>query len=150
MAKQTYNEKLQHPKWQIKRLEIIKRDGGKCLLCGDTETMLQIHHLKYTGEPWDAPNEDLVTLCKHCHCYVGLGGKGNDDNAFTFERTEKIIKISYEGNPENIELISIVKPGKKGNAGIFFITLDVATNTYKNFVLHRMDKIKGIIDFIKN
>lgn len=63
----TYSEKLKNPKWQKKRLEILQRDNFKCSKCADTETELQIHHLKYTGNPWDAPNENLITVCKHCH-----------------------------------------------------------------------------------
>lgn len=67
MAKQIYSEKLKHPKWQMRRLEIMKRDKATCQICGDKETELHIHHLKYTGEPWDAPNQDLQTVCKCCH-----------------------------------------------------------------------------------
>jgi hypothetical protein len=67
MGKKTYSEKLKSPKWQKKRLEILQRDNFTCQLCGDTETELHINHLKYTGEPHEAPNEDLETLCKVCH-----------------------------------------------------------------------------------
>lgn len=67
MKKQTYSEKLKNPKWQKKRLEILQRDNFSCVLCGDTETELHINHLKYTKQPWDAPNKDLQTLCKDCH-----------------------------------------------------------------------------------
>lgn len=66
----SYKEKLKSPKWQKKRLEILQRDDFKCVYCNDDKTELQIHHLKYTKEPWDAPNEDLITLCKHCHTLV--------------------------------------------------------------------------------
>lgn len=66
----TYAEKLKHPLWQKKRLKILERDGFKCQLCSDEETELQVHHLKYTGEPWEAPDKDLQTLCKHCHSIV--------------------------------------------------------------------------------
>ena len=67
MSNISYSEKLQHPKWQKKRLEILNRDNFTCTKCGDTETQLQVHHLKYTGEPYDAPNENLITVCKYCH-----------------------------------------------------------------------------------
>ena len=67
MVKKSYSEKLKSPLWQRRRLEILQRDNFTCVLCGDTETELQINHLKYTGEPHEAPNEDLETLCKHCH-----------------------------------------------------------------------------------
>lgn len=63
-----YSEKLKHPKWQKKRLEILNRDNFTCCLCGDNETELHIHHLKYIGNnPCDTPNNYLETLCKHCH-----------------------------------------------------------------------------------
>lgn len=63
----SYSDKLKNPKWQRKRLEILNRDKFTCTKCGDKETELHIHHLKYSGEPWDAPNENLQTLCKYCH-----------------------------------------------------------------------------------
>jgi len=62
-----YSQKLRSPKWQKKRLEILQRDQFKCCLCGDEETELHVHHLKYTGEPWEAPNDKLQTLCADCH-----------------------------------------------------------------------------------
>lgn len=62
-----YGRKLQDPRWQRRRLEIMKRDNFQCCYCSDCNTELQIHHLKYTGEPWEAPEKDLVTLCAHCH-----------------------------------------------------------------------------------
>jgi hypothetical protein len=67
-----YSEKLKNPKWQRKRLEILQRDEFKCCYCDDTETELQVHHIKYIGEPWQANNDDLITLCKHCHTTVSL------------------------------------------------------------------------------
>jgi len=64
----TYAEKLQLPKWQEKRLRILKRDKFKCILCGDKDMQVQVHHLRYfKGEPWDTPNEFLITLCADCH-----------------------------------------------------------------------------------
>lgn len=67
MAK-TYLEKLQHPKWQKKRLAILKRDKWQCRYCKDKETMLQVHHLRYTKkEPHLEPNINLITACENCH-----------------------------------------------------------------------------------
>lgn len=76
-----YIEKLKNPKWQKKRLEILNRDEFKCCYCDDTETELQIHHLKYTKEPWDVKNEHLITLCKHCHQLI------------TFKKDLNVIRI---------------------------------------------------------
>lgn len=66
----TYLEKLKSPKWQKKRLEILQRDNFSCRCCCDSETELHVHHFKYTKEPYNAPNEDLITLCKHCHLLI--------------------------------------------------------------------------------
>lgn len=75
MAKElplTYAEKLRNPRWQKKRLEIFKRDEFKCRLCGDTETELHLHHIEYLKdtEPYDYPDDLLITYCKHCHLIV--------------------------------------------------------------------------------
>jgi hypothetical protein len=67
-TKSNYESLLHSPKWQRKRLEIMQRDEWKCRVCGDTERELHVHHIKYSGKnPWDAKNEDLITLCDECH-----------------------------------------------------------------------------------
>ena len=65
--KWSYTELLKHPKWQKKRLLILERDNFTCRYCSDKETELHIHHLKYHKNPWDAKDENLLTLCKDCH-----------------------------------------------------------------------------------
>jgi len=69
MAKSRYSEKLRDPRWQKKRLEVLKRDGWKCQICLDTEETLAVHHRLYEHgkEPWDYPLGWLVTLCEPCH-----------------------------------------------------------------------------------
>ena len=68
LTKEEYAEALQHPKWQKKRLKMFERDGWKCKECGDTETMLHLHHLEYTKKyPWNEPAKNLITLCSNCH-----------------------------------------------------------------------------------
>lgn len=62
-----YIEKLRDPRWQKRRLEIMERDGWACLACGDKKSTLSVHHLVYTGEPWEAPAHHLETLCENCH-----------------------------------------------------------------------------------
>lgn len=64
----TYSEKLKHPFWQKKRLEVMQRDGWRCRKCGAAEKTLNVHHLKYIGaNPWDTPDDSLMTLCEDCH-----------------------------------------------------------------------------------
>lgn len=65
----TYSEKLKDPRWQRKRLEILNRDDFTCQHCHDRTKTLHVHHLdyEYGKEPWDYPDEYLITLCEVCH-----------------------------------------------------------------------------------
>lgn len=68
LTKEQYAKALQHPKWQKKRLKVFQRDKWRCRRCKDTETMLHVHHLKYTRKyPWNEPIKNLRTLCTKCH-----------------------------------------------------------------------------------
>ena len=77
-----YAEKLKDPRWQKKRLEILERDEWTCQRCGDKESMLVVHHrLYYRGhEPWDYPNELLVTVCDPCHQGHHAGAREAETN----------------------------------------------------------------------
>jgi hypothetical protein len=65
----TYSEKLQHPKWQKKRLEIMSRDSFRCVKCASETNTLTVHHFYYvTGRmPWEYPNGSMATMCRNCH-----------------------------------------------------------------------------------
>lgn len=64
-----YSQKLKDPRWQKKRLEIFERDGWNCQICHDSESTLVVHHRDYlpNTDPWDYPDDLLVTLCENCH-----------------------------------------------------------------------------------
>lgn len=62
-----YAECLTDPRWQRKRLEVMQSADFKCEYCGNGAQTLHIHHLKYTGMPWDAPMSDLECLCDKHH-----------------------------------------------------------------------------------
>jgi len=64
-----YLQKLRDPKWQRRRLEIMQRDEFACTKCDDTTSTLNVHHKYYRfgAEPWEYPDEALVTLCETCH-----------------------------------------------------------------------------------
>ncbi len=72
----TYAEKLKTGQWQERRLEIMKRDDFRCQLCKEKD-FLHVHHIKYlTGkDPWESPDDDLVTYCESCHTCVELAVK---------------------------------------------------------------------------
>lgn len=71
MAK-SYKEKLSDKRWQLKKSKIFERDKYKCQSpnCKSDDTVqIQVHHLEYLGnlDPWEYPDDMLVTLCKFCH-----------------------------------------------------------------------------------
>src|SRR5690242_14461580 len=71
----TYAEQLRDPRWQKKRLEIMQRDGFKCIQCAPVpeefsdHASLNVHHCFYEfgRAPWDYPDHSLRTLCEGCH-----------------------------------------------------------------------------------
>ena len=69
MKKEDYGKLLKDPRWQRKRLEIMQRDNFACVLCGDTESTLHVHHGYYKAgkKPWEYPDNTLMTLCEQCH-----------------------------------------------------------------------------------
>lgn len=63
-----YKDKLKDPRWQKRRLEILERDNWQCQWCKNTKQTLVVHHLHYyADEPWDDPDEALLTVCETCH-----------------------------------------------------------------------------------
>jgi hypothetical protein len=92
-----YEEKLRHPKWQRRRLEIMELAGWQCEICGDTEEEFHIHHTGYSGrEPWDSPDEELWCLCTTCHTLSHL--KEEKIVAFLGSREPKreIVMVHYD------------------------------------------------------
>lgn len=69
MIKSKYSEKLLDPRWQKKRLEIFQRDEFMCQFCKSETKTLCVHHKYYIKghEPWNYPDEVLITLCSECH-----------------------------------------------------------------------------------
>jgi hypothetical protein len=69
MSKLSYYEKLQHPLWQRKRLEIMEKSGFSCKACEAKDVQLNVHHIYYISkrDPWNYPDWSLECLCKDCH-----------------------------------------------------------------------------------
>jgi hypothetical protein len=67
-----YSEKLKDPRWQRKRLKIFERDGWACRDCGAADKPLHPHHCYYKGDPWEVPDELILTVCEDCHIDRGL------------------------------------------------------------------------------
>ena len=96
-----YAEKLKDPRWQRKRLEIMERDAFACQMCDDAESPLHVHHKWYVwgNDPWDYPNDALVTLCLDCHEGVTNGKRGAEGKLLHAVRTNML-------NPDNVECLA--------------------------------------------
>jgi len=68
-ANTTYSDKLKHPKWQKRRLEILNRDNFACTDCKSTDKTLHVHHRYYEKglDIWDYPDNAFLSLCEDCH-----------------------------------------------------------------------------------
>ncbi len=65
----SYAERLKHPKWQRRRLEIMSLADFKCQKCAADDKPLHVHHKLYRdgAEPWDYADTELICLCETCH-----------------------------------------------------------------------------------
>jgi hypothetical protein len=66
--KEEYRLELKDKRWKARRKEIIARDGGACVRCGNKK-YLQVHHKMYIEgrKAWEYEDEWLETLCRSCH-----------------------------------------------------------------------------------
>jgi hypothetical protein len=71
-----YKEKLNQPKWQKRRLEIMQKAGWKCEKCGADKEQLHVHHVDYSSggpNPWDYEDQHLQCICATCHTLTHIG-----------------------------------------------------------------------------
>lgn len=122
----TYSEKLKDPRWQKKRLKIMERDNFTCVICTDQQTTLHIHHMKYSGNPWDAPDSDLITVCKFCHHFITFI-KGKEEGIWG----NGAVKITYKSG----DVFCLYKVGDYSVA----VTFKKDTNSYLSFWIDQED-----------
>lgn len=68
-----YQALLQTKEWENKRIKILDRDHHRCAYCGNIYH-LHVHHKYYSAypngvlvDPWNYPDDALITLCSYCH-----------------------------------------------------------------------------------
>lgn len=133
MKRKTYSEKLLDPRWQKKRLEVMKRDHFKCKLCKDGTSTLHIHHKSYNSEPWTVKNDELITLCEKCHFLV----------EFYTKRNEKITSIKRIINDDGTNL-TMVKVKDHCDIYVTFPNdVPIGFRVYEN-------EFSGILKFMKS
>jgi hypothetical protein len=103
----TYREKLKDPRWQRKRLEVLNRDKWSCRWCREKNETLHVHHLRYRGEPWEAADEDLITLCESCHTDEYDRPAWLHDLEFSLRRYPPIVVRSLERSLDQLSVEDI-------------------------------------------
>ena len=70
----SYSDLLNTEEWRNKRERILKRDNYRCVYCGRRHVKLHVHHKYYSAypngalvDPWNYPDDALITLCSYCH-----------------------------------------------------------------------------------
>jgi len=68
--KAKYREYLRSEAWRNKRIEVLKKHGSNCRICG-SPYRIEIHHKRYTkrGESilGNESTSDLLSICHDCH-----------------------------------------------------------------------------------
>lgn len=59
-----YEEYLRSPHWQTVKIEVHKRQDGKCALCNGC--IRDVHHRTYARKGFER-DEDVIGLCGNCH-----------------------------------------------------------------------------------
>lgn len=69
MKNLSYVDKLKDPRWIEVAARIRQRDNCTCRHCGTKDRILDVHHIYYERglEPWEYPDDALLTLCRLCH-----------------------------------------------------------------------------------
>lgn len=69
MSLKTYQEQLNDPRWQKRKLERYSASDYTCQECGCKTEQLNLHHYEYfKGRMiWEYTDDELVLLCKSCH-----------------------------------------------------------------------------------
>lgn len=73
------------------RKYILKRDLGKCRLCGSSENT-QVHHITPKSIGGTNHEYNLITLCKLCHIFIHCNPMGKINKSDLIK--SKIIKIN--------------------------------------------------------
>ena len=78
-----YGYYINSSKWKKIRQKRIEKDGYRCSLCGSAIN-LNVHHISY-DRLGSEDLEDLVTLCRNCHCTL----HDSNPKITTLKRKEK-------------------------------------------------------------
>ncbi len=115
-----FKDQYKHPKWQKKRLSILKRDNWKCTICTNDERQLHVHHHKYPAKGkfiWNINNKFLTTVCDRCH---GLIHKLKDEDDTCLSTFVDQTGISYYDVIKTLVLISKIENNTDDGINLIF------------------------------
>jgi len=106
--KQTYNDYLKSPLWQILRRQALCRARNRCSVC-KSEVDLHVHHKTYANVGNEQPN-DLVVLCESCHTQEhdkpATDGQPLLREVHSAVRTLEMVQAWFEGNTRSVHRLS--------------------------------------------
>ena len=74
------------------------RDGGRCIICGSGCAMPNSHYIR-RSQGGLGIEENIVTMCQHCHYMYDQGGERKAIAAYT----EQYLRSKYpDWNPEKL------------------------------------------------
>ena len=122
-----FADQYDDPRWQKKRLEILKRENYICQHCKKQKNELRAHHTyyNYNKKIWEYENESLLCLCQRCH--------SNLHNFLNQSKTHGLVTRNVENLTRNFkeiknsDIINVLKKhGVPGNIALIY---------YKNYGL---------------
>lgn len=130
MSKSEYDKLLNKAQWKRKRQVIFKRDNYTCTVCGSQESLCAHHtyYYKRRVNPWEYPDESLVTMCEDCH------NKWHENNNNVFIDNITSSKRQRKVRTKNARELSVIdKYTEKG--------FNCIKRGYPNFCFYNNDKI---------
>ena len=64
----SYQDYLASDLWKSIRAEVLKRDGGKCQICGGAA--VQVHHTCYSRASLTRMTDGQISICRSCHKFI--------------------------------------------------------------------------------
>lgn len=120
---QTTLDKVERRLLPEERREIIKRDGGACLCCGE-ENYLQIDHIKPRWVEINNSYSNLQTLCKFCNGLKGTKTINFLDNKTLLQKqpseTPSIKDIHYMDRHKDVTNLELWKKILKRQINFFY------------------------------
>lgn len=103
-----YSELLTRPQWRKLAAKVRKRDGYKCVQCGDNKC-IHVHHTVYVSgrKPWEYDESYLITLCSVCHNKEHETGKSFTTFDKNIIQDSMVKKVKRKKNKKNKKVSGI-------------------------------------------